>query len=249
MIDGAIEHRDSMGGGGLITDGATQWMTAGAGILHSELPPQDLVRNGGLFHGVQLWVNLPRALKWTPAALPGHHPRRARLLLSTDDGGALVRIIAGELDGHAGPGVDLHPDRLRPRHPPSRRAARHAVAPRLQRAGLRAGRARHRRAEERAARRGPARVLRPGRPRASSAADRNRPAAPTLEVLLLGGLPIREPIAHYGPFVMNTREEILQAIEDYQAGRLGTGVPGSVPHRTSTDAPLDGAGAAEADAD
>jgi redox-sensitive bicupin YhaK (pirin superfamily) len=60
MLDGVIEHRDSMGGGGTITDGATQWMTAGAGIVHSEMPPEYLVRSGGLFHGVQLWVNLGR---------------------------------------------------------------------------------------------------------------------------------------------------------------------------------------------
>src|ERR671930_1511870 len=67
MIDGTFEHRDSTGGGGLITNGATQWMTAGGGILHDEMPPEALVRKGGLFHGVQLWVNLPRRLKWTPA--------------------------------------------------------------------------------------------------------------------------------------------------------------------------------------
>ena len=66
IIDGAIQHHDSNGGGGMITDGGTQWMTAGAGILHDELPPEWLVRKGGLFHGVQLWVNLPKTLKFTP---------------------------------------------------------------------------------------------------------------------------------------------------------------------------------------
>ncbi|MGH9054232.1 MAG: pirin family protein, partial [Acidimicrobiia bacterium] len=66
IMDGAFEHRDSTGGGGLLTDGATQWMTAGSGVFHSELPPQEFVTKGGLFHGVQLWVNLPATLKWTP---------------------------------------------------------------------------------------------------------------------------------------------------------------------------------------
>ncbi len=75
MLDGVIEHRDSMGGGGKITDGATQWMTAGSGIVHSEMPPEYLVRSGGLFHGVQLWVNLPAAPQVEPAALPGHRSR------------------------------------------------------------------------------------------------------------------------------------------------------------------------------
>ncbi len=108
MIDGAFEHQDSTGGGGLITDGATQWMTAGAGILHSEMPPQQLVVQGGLFHGVQLWVNLPASLKWTP---PRYQDIGARdvTLLSSHDGGALVRVIAGQLGGHAGPGATRTP--------------------------------------------------------------------------------------------------------------------------------------------
>ncbi|MBA2337987.1 MAG: pirin family protein [Acidimicrobiia bacterium] len=108
MMDGAFEHQDSTGGGGLITDGATQWMTAGAGILHIEKPPEALVTKGGLFHGVQLWVNLPAALKWTP---PRYQDLRASevALLSSSDGGALVRVIAGEIAGHAGPGSTYSP--------------------------------------------------------------------------------------------------------------------------------------------
>ena len=77
MLDGVFEHADSNGGGGVITNGDTQWMTAGAGILHIEKPPEWLVAQGGLFHGFQLWVNLPRAQKLAAAALPGH-PRAAR---------------------------------------------------------------------------------------------------------------------------------------------------------------------------
>src|ERR687897_2237694 len=108
IIDGIFEHQDSNGGGGTITNGDTQWMTAGAGILHIEAPPESLVMSGGLFHGIQLWVNLPKALKWAP---PRYQDIRAGevALLSSHDGGALVRVIAGELAGHAGPGSTYTP--------------------------------------------------------------------------------------------------------------------------------------------
>src|SRR5688572_9650892 len=102
IIDGSIEHHDSTGGGGLITDGATQWMTAGAGILHDEMPPESLMRTGGLFHGVQLSVNLPASLKWTPPRYQDIGSDRV-VLLTSDDGGALIRLIAGDLAGHSGP--------------------------------------------------------------------------------------------------------------------------------------------------
>src|SRR5919202_1465638 len=108
MIDGVFEHRDSNGGGGVITNGDTQWMTAGAGILHIETPPEWLVAQGGLFHGLQLWVNLPSGKKM---AQPRYQDIRANgvALLSSPDGGALLRVIAGDLDGHAGPGVTHTP--------------------------------------------------------------------------------------------------------------------------------------------
>ena len=109
MIDGMFQHQDSNGGGGLITNGDTQWMTAGGGILHIEEPPEELVMSGGLFHGFQLWVNLPR----TPE---DDRPRATRTsaaeqvaLLTSPDGGALVRVIAGDVAGHPGPGVTYTP--------------------------------------------------------------------------------------------------------------------------------------------
>src|SRR5579859_3167105 len=97
IIDGTFRHQDSNGGGGLITNGDTQWMTAGAGILHIEAPPEELVVSGGLFHGFQLWVNLPARLKMTA---PRYQDIRAGqvALLSSADGGALLRVIAGEFD-------------------------------------------------------------------------------------------------------------------------------------------------------
>src|SRR5512143_1918428 len=101
MLDGVFEHADSNGGGGVITNGDTQWMTAGAGILHIEKPPEWLVASGGLFHGFQLWVNLPAAQKWSP---PRYQDIRANqvALATSPDGGALVRVIAGEIAGPAG---------------------------------------------------------------------------------------------------------------------------------------------------
>ncbi len=103
MIDGTFAHQDSNGGGGLITDGATQWMTAGRGILHIETPPEELVISGGLFHGIQLWVNLPAKKKWIP---PAYQPLEAAdvALVASPDAGALVRVIAGDLAGVVGPG-------------------------------------------------------------------------------------------------------------------------------------------------
>ena len=108
LLDGVFRHQDSNGGGGLITNGDTQWMTAGGGILHIEAPPEELVMSGGLFHGFQLWVNLPARLKMTQ---PRYQDIRAGqvALLTSRDGGALLRVIAGELDGHAGPGVTHTP--------------------------------------------------------------------------------------------------------------------------------------------
>ena len=202
----------------MIGEGDTQWMTAGGGILHDEVPTERHVRDGGPFHGVQLWVNLPPALKLTPPryqAITGD----GLLLFSSDDGGALVRLIAGDLAGHR---ARRHPhaDHVRARDARTRRPALGAVEPR-------------RSAPWRtccSARGTP--VRRAARSRTTSwwcsdPATTHRRAPPTwqaepLDVLLLGGLPIGEPIAHYGPFVMNTREEILQAVDDFKAGRMGT---------------------------
>jgi redox-sensitive bicupin YhaK (pirin superfamily) len=222
IIDGAIEHRDSTGGGGLISDGATQWMTAGAGIVHSEMPPQELVTKGGLFHGTQLWVNLPAAQKWTP---PRYQDIRADSvkLVASPDGGAIVRVIAGEVGGHAGPGSTHTP--IAYAHATLSPTARldvpwrtdfNALVYVLAGAGS-AGDG----VGARPIREGQLAVLGGGdHVTVTAGADMDGPSA-TLEVLLLGGRPIREPIAAYGPFVMNTREEIIDAITDYQAGRMG----------------------------
>src|SRR5690348_7731027 len=103
MIDGTFQHQDSHGGGGVITDGATQWMTAGAGILHIETPPEELVVRGGVFHGLQLWVNLPAKDKFAAPRYQAIEGNDAALVAS-EDGGALVRIIAGDIGTFSGPG-------------------------------------------------------------------------------------------------------------------------------------------------
>src|ERR671913_2482599 len=108
IMDGTFEHNDSNGGGGVITNGDTQWMTAGAGILHIEKPPEHLVASGGLFHGIQLWVNLPRANKFNPPRYQDIQGGQVTLLRSPD-GGSILRLIAGELGGHHGPGITHTP--------------------------------------------------------------------------------------------------------------------------------------------
>ncbi len=137
MIDGTFQHQDSIGGGGLITNGSTQWMTAGSGILHIERPTEQLIATGGLFHGIQLWVNLPSADKMIDPRYQGIEANDV-LLLSSPDGGALVRVIAGDVGGHHGPGCDAHADLVGARHRRARRRARAPVATAIQRARLRA---------------------------------------------------------------------------------------------------------------
>ncbi|MEV4066693.1 pirin family protein [Nonomuraea dietziae] len=226
MIDGVMDHTDSHGGGGTITDGDTQWMTAGSGILHKEAPPEWLVQKGGLFHGIQLWVNLPGKDKMMA---PKYQDigRTNVVLLSSDDGGALVRVIAGDVAGHVGPGSTHTPITLL--HATVSPGAQLALPWRKDFNAL-------------------AYVL---SGRGTVGADRqpiesgqlavydgfgNRPGLTTdgewlrisarpkeaLEVIILGGRPIGEPVAHYGPFVMNTKAELVQAFEDYQSGRFGS---------------------------
>ena len=235
MIDGALEHQDTTGGGGLITDGATQWMTAGAGIPHIERPPERLVAKGGLFHGIQLWVNLPAASKWLA---PRYQDIEARdvTLLSNDDGSSVVRVIAGELAGHRGPGATHTP--ITYLHATLAPGARLALPwPRDFNAlvYVLAGRG-YAGVERRPLDEGQLAMFGDGDAITISAADEQPVAAKSgWEVLVLGGFPIREQIARYGPFVMNTREEIIQALEDFNAGRMGTIPATKVPHRTSAD--------------
>ncbi|MFI6595737.1 pirin family protein [Nonomuraea sp. NPDC050536] len=236
IIDGIFDHQDSNGGGGTITDGDTQWMTAGSGLLHIEKPPEHLVVSGGLFHGIQLWVNLPRAHKFHPPRYQDIRGGQAKLLASAD-GGTLLRVIAGELDGHQGPGITFTPitmvhATLAPGATldlpwnPGYNALAYVLA------GQGSAGTGHA-----PVRKGQLVTFGPGGALTLAADQRQPQAEPNLEVLLLGGQPIREPVVHYGPFVMNTRAEILQAMEDYQAGRLGVVPAARMPHTHGKDQP------------
>jgi redox-sensitive bicupin YhaK (pirin superfamily) len=221
MIDGTFRHHDSIGGGGLITNGDTQWMTAGGGILHIEAPPEELVTSGGLFHGVQLWVNLPKADKMIA---PRYQDigRSSVVLLSSPDGGALLRVIAGDVGGHAGPGSTHSPMAMV--HATVSAGARVTIPWRPDFNALvyvlggngQAGEG------DQPVRTGQLAVFGDGDSLTISADTSQDSHTPSLDVLVLGGRPIKEPVYAYGPFVMNTREEVAQAFEDYQAGRLGS---------------------------
>ena len=221
IMDGAFEHHDSQGGGGYISNGDTQWMTAGAGILHDEMPPERLVQTGGLFHGIQLWVNLPQRLKWTPPRYQSIESSKVTMAAS-ERGDTLLRIIAGDLGECHGPGATWTPITLV--HASLEPNAQllipwpekfNALAYVLAGSGttgdsgvlIREGQG-----------------VEFGLGSALAFRASAHPESPThrLELLILGGEPIREPITSYGPFVMNTHADIVQAFEDYQAGRMGT---------------------------
>jgi redox-sensitive bicupin YhaK (pirin superfamily) len=220
MIDGTFLHQDSIGGGGVIQNGATQWMTAGAGILHIERPPDALIDSGGLFHGIQLWVNLPAKLKMTN---PRYQDIEAESvsLLTNENGDAIIRVIAGSLGGIDGPGsthtpiaishVSLLPGaQLSLPWNPTYNALTYVLAGQgtvgLDRSAIETGQMA---------------VHVDGDFLVLSANESQDSRTRAFEVLILGGEPIREPVATYGPFVMNTRAELQQAFEDYEAGRLG----------------------------
>ncbi|MDG4824300.1 pirin family protein [Asanoa sp. WMMD1127] len=229
IIDGIFDHQDSNGGGGTITNGDTQWMTAGSGLLHIEAPPEHLVMSGGLFHGLQLWVNLPRVKKMSA---PRYQDIRGKesALLTTPDGGALVRVIAGEIAGHAGPGTTHTPITI----------AHLTVQPGAEvdlpwRPDFNAlvyvlgGRGTVG-VDKRPMHTGQLAVHGKGDALRITADLQQDAHTPALDLYIMGGEPIREPVAHYGPFVMNTRAELVKAFEDYQAGRLGVIPAGRVPH-------------------
>ena len=218
MIDGMMAHRDSEGGGGLLKDGDTQWMTAGSGLLHIETPPDDFVARGGRSHGIQLWVNLPAADKMTTPRYQGIGASEVALLASPD-GAALVRIIAGAVAGVRGPGSTHTPIALvhatvQPGGtlvlpwPQEYNALVYGLT------GTGTVGAEHR-------------LLEAGQLATFDAGDAleiggpDADAAQPFDVLILGGLPIREPVVQYGPFVMNTKAEIAEAFADYEAGKFG----------------------------
>ncbi len=220
MMEGTFLHQDSIGGGGVIENGATQWMTAGAGILHIERPPDSLIDSGGLFHGVQLWVNLPSKLKM---ATPRYQDIGASAisLVTNDNGDSVIRVIAGNLGEFAGPGVTHTPISIihltlfpggsvalpwNPQYNALTYVLDGQGAVGTERAPISSGQMA---------------VHVDGDYLVLSADAEQHSSTGAMEVYIMGGERIGEPVAAYGPFVMNTRAELQQAFDDYQAGRLG----------------------------
>jgi redox-sensitive bicupin YhaK (pirin superfamily) len=207
MIEGNFEHRDILGNHGILRSGSAQWMTAGHGIVHSEMPAQ----RDGLLWGFQLWVNLPASQKMIKPRYQDIAPER---LVPLDVQDAQVRLIAGSFDGHTGPveGIVTAPLMMDVR---LERGGRTSVAlPSDHNAFAYVIDGAVDLGEQRtAASKGTLAVLGTGDELTARTVDGGR-------FLLVAGRPIGEPVARLGPFVMNTRAELRQAVEDYNSGRL-----------------------------
>jgi hypothetical protein len=231
LIDGQFLHQDSNGGGGTILDGGTQYMTAGDGILHIETPPEHLVMSGGVFHGVQLWINLPKDKKRINPQYQDLQGEDSTMLTSAD-GGALIRVLAGDIDGHSGPGISHTP--LSIAHltlaPGASvdipwRSDFNAVAYALAGSGSLGS-------DNTPIKTGQTAVLVDGNVLRITASVLQDSRTKALELFIIGGVPLRQPVFQYGPFVMSTREEVMEAMEDYQKGRFGHIPPNAImPHR------------------
>ena len=218
MLSGEMEHKDSRGHAGRLTPGDVQWMTAGAGVVHSEMPSAQFARTGGRMHGFQLWVNLPKRDKMTTPRyqeIPGSQIPK----VTSADGLVSVNVIAGEAMGQKAvietrtPIMYLHytikPGGVVTQSVPTNF---NTFAYVIDGQGLFG--AEHERGED-----GQMVLFAPDGEELTI--ENPSDSASTLEVLLIGGVPLNEPVARYGPFVMNTREEILKAVEDYQNGKMG----------------------------
>jgi redox-sensitive bicupin YhaK (pirin superfamily) len=221
VFEGEVEHRDSTGAGGRIGPGDVQWMTAASGILHEEFHSREFTRTGGTLEMVQLWVNLPARDKMSA-------PRYQTLLdqdipaVELPDGAGKLRVIAGDYDGHRGPAqtftpMDVWDVRLRQGHvtgfevPKGRTLAVVVLRGTVLVNGTQAAR--------------DSQMVLFDREGSGVSLEANSDAT----VLLLSGEPIDEPVVGYGPFVMNSTEEINQAITDFNRGRFGQ-MPPQAPH-------------------
>ena len=212
MIDGAMEHEDSHGHRGAIRSGDVQWMTAGSGIIHSEMPAREIMERGGRMHGFQIWVNLPKSEKMLQ---PRYQEYAAAQLPVISEAGRWVRVIAGEVAGKRSPIETTAPTTLLHVKLDAGAAGEFAI-PRGANAIVYtiAGAG----SVEQAALAAHQVALIGDAPETLHVGG----GAQGFEGLILAGMPIREPIARYGPFVMNTRAEIQRAFDDYQSGRFGS---------------------------
>lgn len=211
LMDGAFEHEDSNGHRGRLGPGDVQWMTAGAGVIHSEMPAHEIVERGGRVHGFQIWVNLPRDRKM---AQPRYQEYAAEQLPVVERDGVWMRVIAGDVEGRRSPIETTVPTTMI--HVRLQSGARveipvplgaNAIVHTIDGGGTIGGT-----------------TVRDHQ----VALIERAPAALDLaagdggfEALVIAGAPLNEPVARYGPFVMNTRAELEQAFRDYQSGRFG----------------------------
>ncbi len=211
IIDGEVEHEDSHGHRGSIRGGDVQWMTAGAGVIHSEMPSQTMLRNGGRMHGFQIWINLPQSKKMTQ---PRYQEYSSEKLPVVTGDGRWIRVIAGEVEGQRSPiettipatmlHVKLDPGATVDVPVP---AGSNAIAHVMAGTGT---------MNDRSVAAHEAGIL-------SGAPETVRLAAGNdgFEVLFLAGMPLNEPVARYGPFVMTTARELQKAFDDFRSGNFG----------------------------
>ncbi|MFM8902744.1 MAG: pirin family protein [Actinomycetota bacterium] len=215
LMSGAMVHEDSIGTRAVIKPGGVQWMTAGSGVVHSELPTDDMLALGGRMHGFQLWVNLSADRKMIPPRYQGYDAEQlAQVKLAN---GGLVKVVAGKVLGAVGPVETTSPmtyahavmranEQIEWTPEPSHTALVHVFEGEVTVNGRRAVSGQMVVFERSA---GTVHI-------STEAASASQPA----QLLILGGEPLNEPVVRYGPFVMNTRQEIVDAVNDYQNGVL-----------------------------
>ncbi|MDR3614931.1 MAG: pirin family protein [Candidatus Obscuribacterales bacterium] len=220
LLEGKMHHEDSAGNSGHLEAGDVQWMTAGAGVIHSEMPDVEYFKDGGVLHGFQIWVNLPAVDKMMPPRYQDI-PSRMIPVVQNDEGTIRVKVIAGESMGASAvidtrtPITFLHVDiKSRANFLQSLPENYNVMAYIISGSGTFGDP----KAETVEASADQLVVFRKGGKNVRFAESEGG----TLSLLLLAGAPLGEPVARYGPFVMNTEEEIKQAMRDYQSGKLGS---------------------------
>jgi redox-sensitive bicupin YhaK (pirin superfamily) len=214
LMDGAMVHEDSIGTRAVIKNGGVQWMTAGSGVIHSELPTDDMLALGGRMHGFQLWVNLPADRKMIPPRYQGYEADELTQVKLAN--GGLIKIVAGEVHGVTGPVETTSPmtyahavmqpnDLIEWSPEASHTALVHIFAGAVSVNGTKFE---------------SGQMVVFERSAGDIKIEADLKSDETVQLLIIGGAPLNEPIVRYGPFVMNTRQQIVDAVTDYQAGRL-----------------------------
>lgn len=213
LFEGGIHHRDSMGNEGFLSDGDVQWMTAGRGVIHSEAATKEFQNRGGNFHGVQLWVNLPKVHKMAEPKYQDIKSSNIPVYVSEDEKFKL-RIVAGEWNNIKGPAktftevLAMHGTLLKENAEDIFLPSEHNVILYVLEGKLEINGKHH-------AKEGMIVMYK------NDGATISVKAKEDTQFLLLSGTPIDEPLATYGPFVMNTQTELLEALKDYQMGKMG----------------------------